>query len=108
MTNEEQGKKMGLIITKAWTDEAFKQRLLTDATAVLKEEGVTVPEGVKVKVVENNEKLFHFVIPHKETVKELNETELSNLFVGGSAPTGLAAEAAQAIAKVIRDLAAGR
>lgn len=31
----------GKIVAKAWTDEAFKQRLLSDPAAVLKEEGVT-------------------------------------------------------------------
>jgi len=84
MTNEEQGQKMGQIIAKAWTDEAFKQRLLANATAVLKEEGVAVPDGMTVKAVENSEKIFHLVIPPKQA-GELSEAELASA-VGGAGP----------------------
>jgi hypothetical protein len=63
MNNQEPDEKMRQIIAKAWTDEAFKERLLADATAVLKEEGVAVPEGVLVKAVEDSDKLAHLVIP---------------------------------------------
>ncbi len=66
MTKEEQGKKMGQVIAKAWADEAFKQRLLKDATAVLKEEGVEVPAGMTVKAVENTDAVFHLVVPPKQ------------------------------------------
>jgi hypothetical protein len=84
MTKEEQGKKIGQIIAKAWADEAFKKRLLADATVVLKEEGVDVPEGMEVKAVENSEKVFHLVIPPKQASGELGDTELGGV-VGGAA-----------------------
>jgi len=77
MTKEEQGKKMGRIIAKAWDDEAFKKRLLADATAVLKEEGVTVQEGMTVKAIENSEKVFHLVIPPKPAAGALSDDELN-------------------------------
>jgi len=83
MTKEDQGKKMGQIIAKAWADEAFKKRLLADASAVLKEEGVTVPDGLTVKAVENSEKVFHIVIPPKSPVGELDEEQLEQV-VGGA------------------------
>jgi hypothetical protein len=76
MSKEEQGKKMGRIISKAWADEAFKQRLLADAAAVLKAEGVAVPEGVTIKAVENTETTFHLIIPPKPS-RELTEEELA-------------------------------
>jgi len=76
MTKEEQGKKLGQIISKAWEDEAFKQRLLDNATEVLKEEGVTVPEGMEIKAIENDEKTYHIVIPLKPGTKELSVQEL--------------------------------
>ena len=82
MTQQEQGQKMGQIIAKAWADEVFKQRLLADATAVLKEEGVTVPEGVTVKAVENSEKVFHLVLSPKQAGGELSEAALCDVSGG--------------------------
>jgi hypothetical protein len=82
MTKEEQGKKMGQIIAKAWADEAFKQRLLADATAVLKEEGVPVPHGLTVKAVENSRKVFHLVIPPKAPEGQLDDEQLAQVAGG--------------------------
>lgn len=70
MTKQEEGKKMGEIIAKAWSDPVFKERLLADATAVLREEGVRVPEGVEVRAVENTETVFHLVIPPVQALDE--------------------------------------
>ena len=73
---KEQGKKMGHVIVKAWTDEAFKKRLLKNAMQVLKEEGVEVPKGMEVRAVENTEKVFHLVVPQKPRPQELTEEEI--------------------------------
>ena len=73
---QEQDKKIGQIIAKAWTDEAFKQRLLADATAVFKEEGVSVPEGVEVKAFENTEKVVYLVLPVSPVTKALGDAGL--------------------------------
>jgi hypothetical protein len=62
---EEQGKKMGELIKKAWEDEAFMARLLEDATTVLAEEGIKLPEGMKVKAVTNTGDLSYLLIPPK-------------------------------------------
>jgi hypothetical protein len=51
------------VIAKAWADEAYKQRLITDAVAVLAEEGIAVPEGVSVRVVEDSEDVRTIVLP---------------------------------------------
>jgi hypothetical protein len=76
MNKQEQGKKIGHVITKAWHDESFKQRLLADTMAVLKEEGVEVPAGLEVRAVENTEKLVHMVIPLKPPSREFNDERL--------------------------------
>lgn len=89
MTKEEQDQAMGRIISKAWTDEAFKQRLLADAAAVLKEEGVSVPEGVTVKAVENSKDMFHLVIPPKPGPHALSEDQL-HMVAGGDLSQALA------------------
>ena len=82
MPQEEVARKMGRIIAKAWADETFKQRLLADASAVLKEEGVAMPAGLTVKAVENSDKLYNLVIPVRPTVKELDEVELDSVAGG--------------------------
>lgn len=76
MNKQEQGKKIGQVITKAWNDESFKQRLLTDTMAVLKEEGVDVPAGLEVRAVENTEKLVHMIIPLKPVSEEFKAAKL--------------------------------
>jgi len=59
------------ILTKCWGDPDFKQRLIADPVETLRTEGVCVPEGVKVTVVENTATEFTFVIP-------LDTSELSD------------------------------
>lgn len=62
---EEQAKKMGQLIAKCWSDDSFKQKLMSDPKSVLKENGVDIPEGLEVKMVENTDNVFHLVIPAK-------------------------------------------
>jgi hypothetical protein len=59
----EHQKKWAVCVAKAWADEDYKKRLLSDAAEVLKEEGVNVPEGMGVRVVENTKNLVHMVLP---------------------------------------------
>jgi len=48
-----EGQKIyGRVVSKAWEDDGFKQRLMADPVAVLKEFGMEVLPGVEVKVVE--------------------------------------------------------
>ena len=80
--SNEQGKKIGQLISKAWSNEEFKKRLLSDTMAVLKENGISVPEGVTVKAVENTDKVFHIVIPPKPAGPELSDEELDKVAGG--------------------------
>ena len=63
MRENKQGKTIGEIIARAWSDPAFKARLLKDTKTVLYEQGVDLPSGADVRVVENTEALVHFVLP---------------------------------------------
>jgi hypothetical protein len=63
MKRDDAGKTIGKVISKAWGDQKFKQRLLKDPAAVLKEEGVEVQKGVEVRAVEQTDKLVYLVIP---------------------------------------------
>ena len=55
--------KWNEVVGRAWSDEAFKKRLLAEPMAVLQEAGCAVPEGLQLKVVENTERLVHFILP---------------------------------------------
>jgi hypothetical protein len=59
----EHQKKLAVCVAKAWADEGYKQRLISDAATVLKGEGVNVPEGMDIKVVVNTKNLVHMVLP---------------------------------------------
>jgi len=75
-TREEQGKKYAKLIAKAWSDESFKERLLSDSRAVLEAEGISVPPGVDVKVLEQTDTTFFIVIPKKPMSPSIDEVDL--------------------------------
>ena len=62
---QEQARKWGQVVARAWRDEAFKQRLLSDPAGVLREEGIEVPAGQQVRLVENTDQVMHLVVPQK-------------------------------------------
>jgi hypothetical protein len=47
----DQAKRWGEIVAQAWTDPWFKERLLAQPTAVLREHGISVPAGTGVKLL---------------------------------------------------------
>ncbi len=75
MNSEEQDRIMQKIIVKAWMDDDYKQALLADPTALLKEAGVEIHEGVKIRIVEDTNDLHHMVLPLKPTPEELREDD---------------------------------
>ena len=64
---QEQAKRYGQVVAKAWRDEAFKQRLHADPAGVLREHGIALPAGRQVRVVENTDQVTHVVLPAKPT-----------------------------------------
>jgi hypothetical protein len=71
------------LIARAWSDPALKARLLADPAAVLKENGVTVPAGVTVRVVEDTDAVLNLVLPVKPAPAELSDEELRQAAGGG-------------------------
>lgn len=69
--------QIGQLVARAWAEEDFKQRLLSNPMAVLKEEGITVPEGLQIKVVENSDTVFHFILPQRPVNNELSDAQLA-------------------------------
>lgn len=66
-------KKWDFIVEKASSDVQFKNRLLAAPKKVLAEEGVVVPDGVTVNIVESTPTEVWLVLPtHKESIKFLS------------------------------------
>lgn len=82
MTNDDISKKIGEILIKCWEDENHKQKLLADANAVLEKEGIPIPVGVSIKVLENTATIKHYVLPSAPK-KELSDADLDTV-AGGS------------------------
>jgi hypothetical protein len=79
----ENDNEFGKIIAKAWRDPAFKAELIANPAAALKSEGIDVPAGVTVTVLENTDKQFHLVLPPVPS-DELSEEALDAV-AGGTA-----------------------
>ena len=50
------------VVARAWVDPAYKQRLLTDATAAIKEFGFSGLQGEDMVVVENTPDVHNVVV----------------------------------------------
>ena len=85
---EERGKQYGQLVAKAWSDEGFKARLLTNPKAAMAEVGMDAPEGVEIEVVESTqEKAYLFILP-KPPVGELSDEDLDKVSGGFFASAG--------------------
>jgi hypothetical protein len=71
------------VVARAWADPAFKAKLIADPAVVLKENGLLVPAGVTIKVVENTDKVLHLALPLPPAPEELSEEELHRAAGGG-------------------------
>ncbi len=84
METGENSKKLGKVVAKAWSDEAFKAKLKGDPRAALAEMGVETPAGTVVKVVEDTADTVHLVLPLAPP-GDLSQDELEK--VAGGSPT---------------------
>ena len=75
-------KQYHCIVAKCWADAAFKQRLWTDPAATLKAEGIDVPDGVNINLVENVTQATIIVIPPPPTT--LTDGALDSVTRGGA------------------------
>jgi hypothetical protein len=74
--HQEHRKAIAKVIARAWSDDAYKKKLLQDPKSALKEAGVTVPANVDVHIHEDQPKSLHLVLPRKP--KPLSKDELPN------------------------------
>lgn len=67
------------IIEKAWEDPSFKQQLLDDPKAAVRDAfGVTVPDEIELKVFEETPTEFYLVIPPNPADSDDDEDEDEN------------------------------
>jgi Nitrile hydratase, alpha chain len=71
------------LIARAWKDVAFKNELLSNPKAALESEGISLPDNLEVRVVEETANAFYLVIPVQPSgVEELSEAELEAIAGG--------------------------
>lgn len=83
----ESAKKYGRVLAKAWEDESFKQRLLSEPKAVLVENGIEVPGNLAIRVVENTEDTLYITLPAPPSA-ELKDEQLEMVAGGSCLGTG--------------------
>jgi len=76
------------ILSKCWTDAIYKAKLLADPAAVFQAEGLSVPQGVALRVVEDTAEIVHLVIPARPA--ELSDEMLDGLAGGNRFPFPIA------------------
>lgn len=72
------------IVTRAWSDDTFRRRLLAEPRAAAQEFGVKWPAGRDLRVVEDTAELVHFVLPAKPIAdgEELSDEMLESVAGG--------------------------
>lgn len=86
---QEAARQNAQFMAKVWSDPQFKQRLVQDPAGVMREQGIEVPQGIDVRVVENTENVFYLVLPPRPS-EEISDEQLESVAGGntlGSAGT---------------------
>lgn len=75
------------VIAKAWLDDNFKQLLMKNPKAALKEFGIDVSDDFKIQVLEESDNTFYLFLPQAPVDHlELSESELAKM-AGGTYDT---------------------
>jgi hypothetical protein len=80
------GEQWEKIVKKAWKDDAFRKRLVSNPVTALTEEGLEPPRDTQVKIVENTSSIVYLTLPAKPAA-ELSEEDLLRV-VGGKGVGG--------------------
>lgn len=72
----------GKVIAQAWSDDAYKARLVSDPASVLSEAGIELESGVSIEVVEDTASIRHLVLPAAPAEGELSEDALEQVAGG--------------------------
>jgi hypothetical protein len=66
-SQQELSRRYAKLIARAWSDAAFKAQLMSDPRSAFGEYNIQIPEGQKVKVVEDTGDTTHFILPPPPT-----------------------------------------
>lgn len=83
---QELARQNAQFMAKVWSDPAFKQRFMQDPAAVLREQGVDVPEDVEFRVVENTDKVVYLIVPPPPS-DDISDEQLDAVAGGSSVGT---------------------
>jgi Nitrile hydratase, alpha chain len=75
------------LMARLATDDALREAIKADPRGVLRREGVDIPDGMQVKVVESTPDTLYIALPRKaegKTEGELSDAELEGV-AGGTA-----------------------
>ena len=76
ISNDEMRKKYAKIVAKAWADDDYKKKLIASPKEILKQEGIELPDKIKIRIFENTDTELNFVFPAKpETLSSISEIE---------------------------------
>ena len=75
-------KRYAKMIGKAWSDAAYKERLMRDPRAVFTEAGLEVPSSLELAVVEDSVDKRYLVLPLKPAEGEIDEEALAGVAGG--------------------------
>ena len=70
------------MVARAWSDAAYKDRLVRDPRSVLAEAGLEVPSSLEIAVVEDSSDKRHLVLPAKPAEGEIHEEALAGVAAG--------------------------
>ena len=70
------------VVAQAWSDAAYKERLVHDPRSVLTEAGLNVPSSYEIAVVEDSSDRRHLVLPAKPAEGEISEEALASVAGG--------------------------
>lgn len=57
--------KWSQLLARAWSDDAFKERLMRDPSSALRDCGISAPADVEFRVVENTDRVTYITLPQK-------------------------------------------
>lgn len=84
MDMQAQKAQMMKLLKKAQKDKALRKRLLENADATLKQEGIYTPPGHRVKFLEREKDTHYFFLPSEQ--QELSEKEMLQMVAGAPEP----------------------
>jgi hypothetical protein len=84
MTKEEFQQELSPLVTRAWSDDEFRQRLLSDPEAVLRENGIKMPAGTKPRFAMDGDSVSFECIPETPADESPLREDALAAVVGGA------------------------